>query len=57
MEMIDVSLNRSGTDGNVRAKADKTNENEGKGPAVTDDKGKTVVDPTEAELREVGFED
>lgn len=56
IEMIDVSLNRSGTDGNVKAKSDKTNENEFKGPAVADDKEKKK-DSIGAELREVALDD
>lgn len=52
IEMIDVSLNKSGTDGIIRAKADKTNENEVKGPTNVEETEKKK-DGAEAELREV----
>ena len=56
VEMIDVSLNRSGTDGNSRARAGTTNENEVKGTALVEDAGKQKGS-SEAELRVVEKED
>ena len=56
LEVIDVSLNRSGIDVDNRAKSDRTNENEVKGTALVEVKEKKI-DPIEAELREVEQED